>query len=313
MHAGRLRAALFLGLVGLGVAALVLSGVLSDLGRAAMLAQREFQNAMAMSLRALRAGTPGAVVSLLGLCLAYGFVHAVGPGHGKVVIGAYGAARRVSLSRLAGLTIVASAAQATTAVALVGAGAGLLGLGRRQLEAAIDDWLAPASAVLIGAIGAWLLVRGLRAVRHAPDGPGARFPAGRHEGHASDTACGSCGHRHGPTVQEVARVSSLREAAALVGAIALRPCTGALFLLVITWRMEVLWLGIAGAYAMALGTAAFTLLVAGAAFGIREGALLSGGGLARVAGVVPFLQIAAGLLVVLAALGYLGAGIGGLP
>ena len=50
--------------------------------------KRVFQNAMASSLRALQAGDGMALWSLCSLTFAYGFVHAIGPGHGKVLLGA---------------------------------------------------------------------------------------------------------------------------------------------------------------------------------------------------------------------------------
>ena len=49
--------------------------------------QRTFQNAMARALRGIQAGDPLAVWTLCGATAAYGFFHALGPGHGKVLIG----------------------------------------------------------------------------------------------------------------------------------------------------------------------------------------------------------------------------------
>ena len=48
-------------------------------------------------------------------------------------------------------------------------------------------------------------------------------------------------------MEEVGAVQSMREAALLIGGIAIRPCTGALFVLLITWQMGIGAVGIAGA------------------------------------------------------------------
>lgn len=255
--------------------------------------QREAQNAMARGLRALRAGEPGALMALLSLCFAYGFFHAAGPGHGKLVIGGYGMGKPVPLLRLAGLALVSSLAQAATAVLLVAGGLLLLDWGREQLTSAAEDVLAPVSYGLIALVGVWLLARGVRRLLASRPAASARQA---HHGHAHGEVCASCGHRHGPTAEEAADVHSLRDALAIIGAVALRPCTGAVFLLLLTWRMGVLWAGIAGAFAMGIGTATVTVAVAAAAVTMRKGALaqLQGTGALRAAAL---LEVLAGAVV----------------
>jgi ABC-type nickel/cobalt efflux system permease component RcnA len=265
-------------------------GGADQISRQAGAAQMQVQNAMAAALRALQQGDRAAVLTLWGLCFAYGFVHAAGPGHGKLVIGGYGLGARVPLGRLAGLALAASLAQAMTAVALVYGAVWALGWGRAQMTGLADDVLEPLSYALIAGVGLWLVLRGARHLR------GLRQPV-----HGHDAVCASCGHAHGPSVAEAAAVRSWRDAVAIIAAIAVRPCTGAVFLLILTWRFGLDWAGIIGAFVMGLGTASITMLVAFAAVGLRETTLqlVSNRGTARMMASV---EIAAGALVTLLAL-----------
>lgn len=296
-------------------------GGAGDLARGAAEGQREVQDAMAGALRRLRAGDAGALAALWGLCFAYGFFHAVGPGHGKFLIGGYGFGRRVPAGKLMGLAVASSLAQAATAVVLVYAGLFLLGWGREEMQGAADRHLALLSDAMIAGIGLWLIWRGARAWLRARPAPVAAEPAAASDlaglaaldatlaGHDhSGAICETCGHAHGPTPEQVASVHGWRDAAMVVAAIAARPCTGALFLLLLTWRIGLDWAGIVGAFVMGLGTASVTLLVALASVSLRESALMQAAGGPQTARVMAALETLAGVVVLAVAARMSGAG-----
>ena len=329
-----------------GLAALAAAVWLYGFGGADYLAaraaegQRTVQNAMAGALRRLQARDPGALLSLWGLCFAYGFLHAAGPGHGKFLIGGYGLARRVAVRKLMAMSVIASLAQAATAVVLVVVGLTLLGWGRAEMQGMADRTFAMISDLLIAGIGLWLLWRGFRAlglVRRPVDNLGECVGAGtqkstqgqslavrfspventgdvaalgqldqglRARGDAvvsrdmSPVVCADCGHAHGPTPEQVAGMRSWRDGVVLIAAIAARPCTGALFLLLLTFRIGLEWAGIIGAFVMGLGTASVTLVVAAAAVSLRESALMQAASGQQVARVMACLELLAGGIVI---------------
>ena len=63
-------------------------------------------------------------------------------------------------------------------------------------------------------------------------------------------------------MRQVETLSSLRDAVMLVLSIAIRPCTGALFVLIIALRFGVFWAGALSILTMGLGTAVFNLMIA---------------------------------------------------
>lgn len=306
-----LRVFLGLGFVlALVLAALWALGALEALGAALRGWQKEAQGQLAGALRGLKSGAPGAWAGLMAVCFAYGFLHAAGPGHGKMVIGGYGLAERIRLWPLVGLALASSLAQAAVAVALVAAGIWALGWERDQLEWASGEVLAPAGTWAIIALGGWILARGgLRLWRQllGAGGPSPGQDHGDHHHGHDHHDHDHHDHAHGPSLEAVQAVRGWREALLLVAAIAIRPCTGAIFVLIVTEAMGIFAAGVAGAFAMGLGTAAVTVLVAGLTVWAREGALvnLPGSGLARV---LPWVEILAGLAVVVAAALLLGRG-----
>jgi nickel/cobalt exporter len=323
------RAMTILGLVlAAGLGLMWLTGSFGALQGFILDQQKQAQAALAGAVRAIKGGHPGAVAGLLAVCFTYGVVHAAGPGHGKLVIGGYGVARRVPLGRLAGLALVSSLAQSAVAVALVYAVVGLFGLGRAETEGLAEGVMAPAGLVLVAGVGLWLFWRGFKGAqaalhdRHVLAGHSHGAGVGHQHDHSHehtvshehprahshspgpDGVCASCGHAHGPSLQQVEQLTGWRDTLALVAGIAMRPCSGALFLLILTWQLGISAAGIAGAFAMGLGTAVVTAGVAGLAVWAREGALASlpGQGAARA---LPWIEMAAGTVVALAALSLL--------
>lgn len=250
-------------------------------------AQRTLQNELAGAVRAVRAGDASAFWALIGASALYGFVHAVGPGHGKLLIGGAAIASRRTAWRLAGLGMAASLTQALSAVVIAYGGLGLLALGGRWAIGTAEGVLAPLSYAAIGLVGVWIALRGVRAALRLRSG----------DGHAHDHHCGpDC--RHAPSPAEVERVESWRDAAALIASIGVRPCSGALIVLVIAWRSQIYLTGVASAVAMAVGAGAVVGGVALAAVGVREaGALRDADPRSRL--VFAGVQIAAGVIVAL--------------
>ncbi|WP_375691119.1 nickel/cobalt transporter [Pseudooceanicola sp. LIPI14-2-Ac024] len=266
-------AALPLALLALALVWLFAFGGFDTIARSAAQGQREAQTAMAGGLRGLKSGQAGAFLGLMAICFTYGFFHAAGPGHGKVLIGGMALAGRGTARRLAVLALLSSLGQAVSAILLVGVGFWLLGWGRDQLTGAAEALFAQASWVAILLLGLWLVLRATRRLLRLGQGGTAHDHNDHHHDHHHHHDHAHCTHDHGPSPEAAAQVTSVREAAVLIGVIAIRPCTGAVFVLLITHAMGVFPAGIAGTFAMALGTASVTILVALVASWSRGAAL----------------------------------------
>ncbi len=302
------RGVLIFGLIiAVCLAGLWLAGGFGALERLVEAGQRDMQGTLAGAVRGLRAGNPGALTALMVACFSYGFIHAAGPGHGKVLIAGYGVGRRVPLLRLSMLALASSLAQSLVAIALVFAGITALDWTREQMVGVSDRVMTPISYGAIMALGLWLVWRGGRKMMQRTSPVLARGQSGHardhgpehgpENGHVHDA---HCGHAHGPSLQEVEQVSGLRDAFALIAGIALRPCTGALFLLILTWQMGIFGSGVVGVLAMGIGTASVTVAVAVLSVWAREGALASLPG-ARIAAALPVMELGAGLVVAIIA------------
>ena len=216
-------------------------------------------------------GSSAAMLALIGIGFLYGIFHAAGPGHGKVVITSYLLANVAQMRRGILLAAAASAAQAVTAVALVGVLVLVLGMAHFQTMHSVW-YLEMASYLLLLLVGLALL-RNLWRGRHSYD-----------HGHCGHAHCGHAHHHHHHAPPAAAR-DDRRGFLAMVAAVGLRPCSGAVILLLFSVAQGVFLAGVAGTIAMAVGTAITVSVLAILSVGARDLALRmagSGTGLARV-------------------------------
>jgi nickel/cobalt transporter (NicO) family protein len=272
----RRTTALALALAVLALAVLWLSGTYAALGVWALEQQRALQGLLAQQIQDIRAGRSGAFWGLMALSAGYGFVHAVGPGHGKILVAGAALGTAASARRMAAIALAGSLAQALFAIALV-YGAFLIFQASARAAIGIEATIEPLGHLVIALVGAWLVSRGLWAAWHPR------------------SSCG-CGHDHGPDPRAA---RSLREAGALVAAMAARPCAGALIVLVLAWSMGLAAAGAAAVIAMGLGTASFTVTLAVLAVTGRDAAFLSAGPASAARRVGPALQVGAGATILI--------------
>ncbi len=230
--------------------------------------QSEFYLALKDAVKQVE-NNPTALILLLGLSFAYGVFHAAGPGHGKVVLTTYLFASGATARRGALLALIAAMVQASVAVILIGIAAVALNLTAMAITQTAQ-LLELGSYVLFVLLGGWLLLRAWRGTAEQIRAGAASQPHvhsdhedhhdhdhdhdhGHHHDHHHEGSCG-CGHSHAPSVETVEQVKGLRGMVLAVLSMGLRPCSGALIVLVFALSQKVFWAGILAAYAMGLGT-----------------------------------------------------------
>lgn len=250
--------------------------------------QRVFQNQMAEAVIRMRSGDMLAITTLLVSTATYGFVHALGPGHGKYLIGGVGIGTQIKHLHLISIAVISSITQALWAIVLVYSAFFFLGIAADKIETFSESLLLPLSYGAVTLVGCFLVFRGVRNVFHLNFGT---------------TPPTRCTHSHGPNVDQLSNAFSWRELLILITSVAIRPCTGAIFLLIITWNLQLQWVGVAAVISMGLGTAALTSIVAVSSISARSLALMAGHTSPFTKVLFPLLQVIGGTLIISFSLG----------
>jgi nickel/cobalt exporter len=261
--------------------------------------QAEFYRGLSGMIRAAKTdGT--ALWGLFGLSFVYGVFHAAGPGHGKAVISSYVVANEETWRRGVVLSFASAMLQALVAVLIVAVAAVLIGATARAMGETVR-WIEIVSYALIAALGArlmWVKGRGLlaawRALRENPPATAAHDhdrqhgQSHRHDSHNhghdhahthgqghlhhkhhADEHDSAWGHAHAPEPQALAGPGGWRRGLTAIVAVGLRPCSGAILVLVFALAQGLFWAGVAATFIMGLGTAITVAAIATIAVGAK--------------------------------------------
>lgn len=273
-----------------------------------LLAQQGWlEHQLALGVRAAKLDTAG-LWPLVGMSFVYGVFHAAGPGHGKAVLASYMVANERALRRGILLSLAAAVLQGLVAVALIAVLTLLLHATAQHVKTTAS-WIETASFLTVVGLGlqlVWRKGRALRRVWRANRGeafwPGGGRPAffassaaearmvapgigalslplsrtqparficePSQAGHPAD-----CRHCLGPDPRTLAGERfDWRQACVTVLAAGLRPCSGALLVLVFAVSQGHFAAGALSVAAMALGVALTTSALASCAVLFKVGA-----------------------------------------
>jgi nickel/cobalt transporter (NicO) family protein len=257
------------------IGALVFSDGVAELARFSSDYQRRIQQSLSTSLGDIKAGSGSlALWTLLAVCFGYGVVHTLGPGHGKAVVVAYFLDSARPRAWIEGVLAGGWIAFTHTLAAFLLAGGlkafaivGLFGALREVRNVEIVSY------TLILLIGFWRLWAGISGHLHA-------------HAHDDDHHHDHDHHQH-PARRTLAGWL-------LLTAAGIAPCAGALVVILLSLALGVLWAGVIGVIAIALGMAV-TLAAVGMASMVAH-RLIIGDGRSREIG--RFTAIAASLIVI---------------
>ncbi|MEO8667484.1 MAG: nickel/cobalt transporter [Bauldia sp.] len=296
--------------------------------------QAHFYKALTGALGNLKAN-PAGLWLLFALSFLYGIFHAAGPGHGKAVITSYLLASGDSVRRGIALSFLAAAVQAASAIIIVAIGAIVLKISATAMTFA-TDWIEIVSYGAIALFGAFLLWSKIRGDHHhhhhhvpSADPAGHTHDHDRHElsaahdhhdhahDHGDDHALhghAHHGHDHGPVLASKPAASWLARPWAAVLSVGVRPCSGALIILVFALSQGLFAAGVAATLVMGMGTGLTVAALATLAVSARGVALKLAGTDGAVAVLGRGIEIAGAAAVLLLGLLLLGGALSaGLP
>ena len=216
--------------------------------------QRGLHANLSDALRAIQVDGFQASIILATLSFVYGVLHAAGPGHGKVVISTYLLSHECQLRRGVALSFAAALTQGLTAVVVVFSVFWLMELSMGQTRGVVNH-VEVLSFAMIAVVGFYITcMHTLRLLRKTTS----------HGRSIDSRADGSqrCDHHHGPSANDLEKELTLRGFIGIIFSIGIRPCSGAVIVLLLAFSLGHVVAGLFAVLAMSLGTAVAIALLA---------------------------------------------------
>lgn len=217
--------------------------------------QRVLTRSISQLLNSAQESSLEAFFSVLLASFSYGFLHAIGPGHGKVIMVSYLTTHPTKVKTSLILSVSAALLQALVAIVLVSALLFVLEASMREVNVKAS-YLIDVSFVammLLGGHLAWKSIRDFIKQKAAD--------RQAHQSHNHEPVCG-CGHKHHASPADIDQAKNLKDYLGIILSIGIRPCSGALLVLILGNSLGLYWLGMIGAIAMGIGTGAAISFIA---------------------------------------------------
>jgi nickel/cobalt exporter len=221
---------------------------------------------------AIKAATKdgSAAWTLISVSFLYGIFHAAGPGHGKAVIASYMIADNATWKRGAFLAAVSAFVQACVAVLFVGIAVLIFGTTARNMNIAASaiEIVAYSLIVLLGLYLLWKkgasFLAAWQGKPHAHDHHHSHHhhDHGHDHAHHHDHGHDHHGHSHGPEPAELKGQDWFKRGLVAAFAAGLRPCSGAIIVLVFAASQGIFLIGVGATFAMGVGVAITVTIIA---------------------------------------------------
>ena len=238
--------------------------------------QRLFNQLISDNLHHIQQHSAAAGVTLITASFLYGVIHALGPGHGKFIIASYLSTHESRLKQSIKLSIFSSLTQGIVAVVATSVVLIVLNLSSRYFKLS-QLWLERGAFLLLAGLGLYWIFQGSRTLKKpsatifqinkltplSSSQTSSQSAVKNHRTFSTEHApvC-ACGHQHLPNAQQLKKAEDWKSQLLVILSIGMRPCSGAIFVLFLSYMLDIYLWGVVATLAMSLGTGLMLALFA---------------------------------------------------